>query len=810
MPGILRVLIVEDNPDDSELMVMLLTEAGFQVDWQRVDTEVDFLDALSENCDLILSDWRLPKFSGLAALHHFTQSGLDIPFIIVSGSIGEEAAIDAIHQGAADYVLKDRPARLGQAVKRALEDNLLRQEQARTDLALRNSERKYRSLFENVPDGVYRTTLAGKILAANPACVKMLGFESEEELQKVSTFDLYNDPGERNKFTDQITIGELRNQEIFLKCRDGQVIYCLENSHAIRDESGAVLYLEGTLIDITHRKYAEQRIERLLKQQIAANQLSLSLGQSNDLEDVYQIIYTHVKDLMDVEAFAISHYVADEEMIYAQFLISEGSVIDASKLPALSLTELGKGTQSQVIHSGKPFYTPDYRETVGKSHKESTYDKDGVVMEGPPPEDVDSSQSVLYVPMKDKGETIGVMQVQSYRLDAYSQDDIDLLSALANVASLAIQNARLFSDTRRHLSQLQALRSIDQAISGSVSLPIVLNVILEQVIDQLEIDAADVLLYRESLCTLEYSVGHGFQTDGFQSTSLKLGEGRAGTAALERRAVYSFNLFEEEDTLSRSQEIKAEKFVSHCGIPLIAKGKLIGILELFNRSKLNPAPEWFDFLNRLATQAAIAIDSANLFGDLQKASLEIFIAYDSTLEGWAKALELKDMETEGHCQRVVDLTLKVAQSFDIRDKELANIRRGALLHDIGKMGVPDSILQKSGPLTDEEWAIMRQHPVNAYNWLSSIQYLKNALDIPYYHHERWDGTGYPKKLAGEKIPLAARIFAIVDVWDALLSDRPYRKAWSRAKTIKHIKEQSGKHFDPRVVELFLKIVAEEK
>ncbi len=184
---------------------------------------------------------------------------------------------------------------------------------------------------------------------------------------------------------------------------------------------------------------------------------------------------------------------------------------------------------------------------------------------------------------------------------------------------------------------------------------------------------------------------------------------------------------------------------------------------------------------------------------------ELQTAYDATLEGWAAALELREKETANHSRNVVEMTLKLAEKFDFTAEEMSHIRRGALLHDIGKMGIPDSILLKPGPLTDDEWNVMRMHPIFALKLLSGIPYLKPALDIPYGHHERWNGAGYPLGLKGEDIPLPARLFAVVDVWDALSSDRPYRPAWTRISVIKYIKEQSGIQFDPQVVAEFLKM-----
>ncbi len=193
---------------------------------------------------------------------------------------------------------------------------------------------------------------------------------------------------------------------------------------------------------------------------------------------------------------------------------------------------------------------------------------------------------------------------------------------------------------------------------------------------------------------------------------------------------------------------------------------------------------------------------------LERRELDLLEAYDTTIEGWSRALDLRDKETEGHTLRVTDMTLRLARAMGIDKSDIVHIRRGGLLHDIGKLGVPDGILLKPGQLTDEEWVRMRMHPQFAYDLLSPIAYLRPALDIPYCHHEKWDGTGYPRGLKGEQIPLAARLFTVVDVWDALRSDRPYRKGWATEEVMKYIRSLAGSHFDPKAVELFIRVVNE--
>ncbi|HBB15721.1 MAG: hypothetical protein A3J94_07135 [Syntrophus sp. RIFOXYC2_FULL_54_9] len=360
------------------------------------------------------------------------------------------------------------------------------------------------------------------------------------------------------------------------------------------------------------------------------------------------------------------------------------------------------------------------------------------------------------------------------------------------------------------LRQLAALRTIDMAITATLDLRVTLSILLEQVTGILLSDAASVLLLNPYTQMLEYVASRGFLTAALQHTELRIGESHAGRAALECHIVNIPDLKENPGSLTRAHLLADEGFITYYGVPLIAKGKVRGVLEIFHRTSLVRNQEWLEFLEALAAQAAIAIDNASLFNDLQRSNIELIRAYDATLEGWSRALDHRDKETEGHSQRVTKLTIQVSRAIGMSDEELLHVRRGALLHDIGKLGVPDNILLKPGKLTEEEWVIMKKHPVISHEILSPISFLRQALDIPYCHHEKWDGTGYPRGLKGEHIPLAARIFSIVDVWDALCSDRPYRPAWPEEKVLEYIKEQIDKQFDPKVVEVFLELMDGQK
>jgi putative nucleotidyltransferase with HDIG domain len=417
--------------------------------------------------------------------------------------------------------------------------------------------------------------------------------------------------------------------------------------------------------------------------------------------------------------------------------------------------------------------------------------------------------SAAAFPLVSRTRTFGVLNLYGKESEFFTPERVEFFRSYTQQLAGALENARLFAEASQRLDQLEALRAIDMAITGSFDLRRTLNIVLERAMARLNVDAADVLVFDARTQTLSVTASRGFRAPASRVSELRLGEGIAGRAALDRRMVVVPDLRRERDASARGDQLTDEQFVSCYAVPLIAKGQIRGVLEVYHRAPLDPEPEWLEFLEAIAGQTAIAVENGTILEDLQRTYVELALAYDGTIEGWSRALDLRDNETEGHTKRVTDLTLQLARHMSVSAADFTHLRRGALLHDIGKMAIPDKILLKPGPLSDEEWVIMRRHPAYAYELLATIPYLRPALDIPYYHHEKWDGTGYPRGLKGEQIPLVARIFAVVDVWDALRSDRPYRKAWSSVRAVEYIREQSGKHFDPRVVDAFLKMVPKD-
>jgi PAS domain S-box-containing protein len=618
----LRILIVEDLEDDAVLMNRELERGGYSTEYARVDTPQAMSKALdSQIWDVVLSDHSMPKFNAPQALALIKDRGLDLPFILVSGSIGEDQAVAVMKAGACDYLRKENLSRLLPVVEREIREAEIRKARADAEAALRESEALYRALIETSPDAIVVTDLETRVRMTNPRALRLLGVNSIAELEGVRWMD------------------------VFAPSQAGSVRNILESL---------------------------QRTER-----VEAAELTLSPRNRPPF---------------------------------------------AAELSA-SMLASGRGKADAMIF------------------------------------------------------------------------------ILRDISPRKIAEQQI----RQQLDRLAALRTIDAAITASVDLRVTLMVLLDELSSQLRVDAADVLLLQPNSQLLRCVADRGFRFGRLKDLPLYLNRGNPGRAALDRKVMILPEWDSREEDPARAGALAAEGFSSYVAAPLIAKGQVKGVLEIFTRKRLDPDPGWISCLETMAGQAAIAIDNARMFEDLQRSNVELAMAYDATIEGWSRALDLRDHETEGHAQRVTETTLHLARVMGMQEPELIHARRGCLLHDIGKMAVPDDILLKPGTLNEKEWETMRKHPVAAFEWLAPIDFLRPSLDIPYCHHERWDGSGYPRRLKGNQIPLAARIFAVVDNWDALRSDRPYRKAWPDSKVETHLKSLAGTYFDSSVLQTFLEI-----
>jgi PAS domain S-box-containing protein/putative nucleotidyltransferase with HDIG domain len=663
-------------------------------------------------------------------------------------------------------------------------------QRAQSELTLRDSEEKFRSIIEQSSDGILLTDEAGTVIKCNPAMERISGSISGDligrpiwEVISHSIPDFVPAADTDNNLKTEINgllhsgkadwAGRVSEREY--KNPDGSLRLIQHLIFPIRIGRG---YMACSFMrDVTEQKQREREREAIVK-------VSSALRTISTREAMLPVILEQACALLNGQGASI-------ELVdpVSGDLVIELGYRNLAGFTGVRIPKDEDGISWQVISSGQTYINQDVMTDARKIRPDLVIQK-----------------AVAVVPLIAQEKTIGCLWVNRETEFLYSE--INILAAIGDMAANAIQRETLHEQTVQGMERLAALHAIDIMINTSLDLNLTLNLVLQQVTVQLGVDAVDVLLPDPETGWLNYAAGRGFFVENIIHTTVNPDSGFAGRAARERHLVHVDDLRVYKLQDEQFDNLVVEKFVSYYGVPLISKGAVKGVLEIFQRSMLRPDPDWLEFLEALAAQAAIAIDNAQLFTGMQRTNAELAQAYDATIEGWSRALDLRDEETEYHTKRVTDLTLGLARAVGIGEDELVQIRRGALLHDIGKMGIPDRILLKPGQLTPEEWMVMRNHPVYAYELISPIRFLRPALDIPFCHHEKWDGSGYPRGLSGEEIPLAARIFAVIDVWDALLSDRPYRLAWEKERVLEHIIEQSGKHFDPRIVDVFLKFVKE--
>lgn len=661
-------------------------------------------------------------------------------------------------------------------------------ERVEAERARQRSERRFRALIENAQDMIAIVDEEGTIVYNSPAIQNVLGYTPEEhDGKKVFEFVHPDDLARVMKYF-QKGVGESEEAgriEFRMQHKNGDYRVIESVGRNALEEPG----VEGFVInsrDITQRHENEKMIERQLELLFIQQQIASAGVETNDQDQIIE----QATELI-VNAFSPNNG--------GVLLLNEKEGV-LERHPSYRMDEaaepftarLGEGVIGRVAESGEPLNISNVKE-FGEYRQISP----GV-------------KSELCVSIQSGHHLWGVINVEMDQADAFGPADEHMLITAADQLATVLDKVHSVNESQRRMKRLHAMREIDQAISGSLDIETTLHIVVDRMIKSLEVDAGAVLLYQSDLNVLEFVFGRGFRADELSQTNHSLGEDIRGEIVLKRKMIQIRDLPGEAVQSDFMKMMVREDFVGYVGVPLIAKGVIVGVIEVFQRSKFDPSQEWLDFLETLAGQAAIAIDHLQLFQDLERSNFDLIRAYNEVIEGWAKALELRDQETEGHSRRVEQLTLDIARRMGVQGNKLALIRQGALLHDIGKMGISDQILHKPGKLSEAEWEVMRKHPTFAYELLSPIDHLKPALTIPYSHHEKWDGSGYPQGLRGEEIPLEARIFAVVDVWDALRSDRPYRDAWSDQRALEYIKEQSGEHFDPRVVHVFLDAIDQEQ
>ena len=532
---------------------------------------------------------------------------------------------------------------------------------------------------------------------------------------------------------------------------------------------------------VQHKK-ADDQLSRHVAEQEALNRISAQLGSASQLDDLLHGLLDEMLVVFDTGTGSITLFDARQEQVTR--LVGRGWV----RGPFPEEVNARHGLLQAVRKAGRPLVMADIAsEPWVREELRSQFPL---------------GWAGAAVPMRGAEGILGLLIIAVQHPRLMTPSEVQLLETIAEMTGTAIQRRMLLEKTQRGLSQMAALHEIDLAISSSLDLNMTLSTILQHAIRQLGVDAAWISRLDEHTQYLEYLSGVGTNFRQPELMRFRLGEGTAGIAALERRLVYAgAPEFTHEPEVRKSQ-FRSENFTALCAAPLFSKGQVLGVLEVLKRGPLPLETEWSDYLEMLAGQASIAMDNLGLFDRMQRSHSELILAYNETIEGWSRAMDLRDHETDRHTQRVTEMSVRLASAMHIPESEIIQIRRGALLHDIGKMGVPDEVLNKPGSLSPEEWDLMRRHPQLAYDMLAPVRYLRQALDIPYCHHERWDGNGYPRGLKGEEIPLSARIFAVVDVWDALRSNRPYRDAWPEEQVRAYIREQAGVSFDPRVVQVF--------
>lgn len=645
--------------------------------------------------------------------------------------------------------------------------------------ALLESESRYRQLVEQINVVVYLdyAVIPSRPKYISPQIESLLGYTQEEWMTDPELMTRVIHPEDLQFMLDEDMRTDKTGEPFVVEYRafhrDGHMIWVHDEAILIHDQISEHDDWHGVMYDITDRKKAEEALKRS--------------------ENRYRSIFDSAPVSIKEEDFSTIGSMMAE--------LRQAGVIDfedyLEKHPDWVKNAASTVKINEVNQETLRIYKAESKEQMSgpltKIFAQETYkvfEKELLAFWNRQP----------LFEMETVSQTVSGEKIFMWVSIVIPTDENDYSRILVTAMDIT-QRKEAEEQVRMQVRYLGALRAVDMAISASMDLPITLRVLINQVQQQLLVNAVSILTLDQHTQTLKYAAGIGFESNTVENTNLRLGQSYAGQAALERRIIMADDLTASNSKIF-TKNFNKEAFTHYIGIPLVSKGTVKGVLELFNYGPFNQDAAWMSLLEAMAGQAAIAIENATLMDEVQKINLNLRTAYDATIEGWARSIDLGTSDSENHSKTLADLAIELAQVTGFQGEGLLNLRRGALLHDIGKLGIPDAILSKPGPLSTEEWKIMRTYPLIAKQVLGSIDFLQSAMDIPCHHHENWDGSGYPNGLAGLEIPFAARVFAVVDCWVALRSDRPWRKAWTDSNAWEFIEKQSGKKFDPQIVEKF--------
>jgi len=736
----LNALIIEDNIDDLELVVYELKKAFDAVRYTHVQTFADYLAALEgsasvsreDRFNVVLSDWVVPGYDAFSALESLQRIDPTIPFIIVSGAIGETAAVALTKAGAYEFVLKDQANRLTHIIPKAFEwaEQKRRESEQRTQIEIQNRA------LQSSPIAIAILDREGRIEWINSAFNALTGWSPKE----------------------------LKGHYFWEFCDQGDPADCRKIFKEL--ETKSIFQIEGSAKRKDGSRYSEFR--QMVK-----------LTKPGDTTQRFMLIRQDISSLkqyrsrleIDAELPYILANCQAEACLYEQAAAYLRRAFNADKVGFTKMLEQGEP------ESG--WYGDDMGESLPRPGEDEA--RFPLLLNG--------ALRALCVAHWSRAPIEGTDLLISYALEKIEQP----LSKL-----IAKETAEEW------LTRLSLLDILNEYFAAGQNMHEAMQKIIRIIKETLRADSI-CLHIKNPDGTMKVRNREGFNSPMLGS-ELPHDEKNIEIATREKRIVFEPDMRTNADQPSKFREfIAREGFVTQYCIPVVLANEVRGVVTLFFRASFEPDQTWLAFGQAVAYQIGIALQMQSIIEALDKAYRDLEAANESVIEGLSSALEFRDEETEGHTVRVTELFMTFASQFVQDENELRKMRIGSLLHDIGKIGIPDAVLNKPGPLTQEERITIQRHPLISKEILSRIPSLHDCIDIPLYHHEKFDGTGYPFGLKGEGIPLPARIFAIIDVYEALVSDRPYRKAWPKKKALEYIRENIGTHFDPDIAMKFVQL-----